>query len=89
MKDGDVLIAMTGAGSVGKVGKMRRVDRRYLVNQRVAIVRPDYNKCVPEYIYHVLSLDFYEKKLYSLGLGAGQPNIGQDGGRQAAQVGQD
>jgi type I restriction enzyme S subunit len=71
----DVLIAMTGAGSVGKVGKMRKVDRSYLVNQRVAIVRPDSSKCIPEFIYQVLSLDYYEKSLYSLGLGAGQPNV--------------
>jgi len=75
LKIDDVLIAMTGAGSVGKVGKMHNVDRRYLVNQRVAIVRPDSSKCVPEFIYQVLSLDYYEKKLYNLGLGAGQPNI--------------
>lgn len=71
----DSLIAMTGAGSVGKVGKMPRLDGRFLVNQRVAIVRPDDSRCVPAFVYFSLSQDFYETKLYGLGLGAGQPNI--------------
>jgi type I restriction enzyme, S subunit len=71
----DVLIAMTGAGSVGKVGKMRRMDRSYLVNQRVAIVRTNIQVADPEYIYQVLSEDKYEEILYGLGLGAGQPNV--------------
>jgi len=71
----DVLIAMTGAGSVGKMGKMRRVDRKYLVNQRVAIVRTNPQIADPEYVYQTLSDDNYEKILYGLGLGAGQPNV--------------
>jgi len=71
----DILIAMTGAGSVGRVGKMRRVNDLYLVNQRVAIVRIHSNLANPEYIYQVLSNGEYEKILYQLGLGAGQPNV--------------
>jgi type I restriction enzyme, S subunit len=71
----DTLIAMTGAGSVGKVGKMPRADERFLVNQRVAIVRPDNSRCNPAFVYFALSQDFYETKLYGLGLGAGQPNV--------------
>ena len=39
----DFLIAMTGAGSVGKPGKMFRKEKEYLVNQRVAIVRNNEN----------------------------------------------
>jgi hypothetical protein len=35
----DVLVAMTGVGSVGKFGKMIVVDQTYLVNQRVGILR--------------------------------------------------
>ena len=71
----DTLIAMTGAGSVGKVGKMPRTEGRFLVNQRVAIVRPDSSRCEPAFVYFALSQDYYETKLYGLGLGAGQPNV--------------
>jgi len=71
----DSLIAMTGAGSVGKVGKMPRMAGRFLVNQRVAIVRPDDSRCDPAFVYFALSQDSYETKLYGLGLGAGQPNV--------------
>lgn len=75
LHQGDTLIAMTGAGSVGKVGKMQRVNGRFLVNQRVAIVRPDDSLCDSDFVYYALSQDFYENKLYALGLGAGQPNV--------------
>ncbi|MGE4530489.1 MAG: restriction endonuclease subunit S [Acidithiobacillus sp.] len=71
----DTLIAMTGAGSVGKVGKMPSIEGRFLVNQRVAIVRPDSSQCDTSFVYYALSQDIYETKLYGLGLGAGQPNI--------------
>lgn len=75
LKQDDILIAMTGAGSVGKIGKMRMQDRNYLVNQRVAIVRVNPNIANPEYVYQVLTDDKYEQLLYSWGLGAGQPNV--------------
>jgi len=71
----DCLVAMTGAGSVGKVGKMWDLHDRFLVNQRVGIVRPNESRCDPNYLFHVLSLERYEKILYGLGLGAGQPNV--------------
>jgi type I restriction enzyme S subunit len=54
---------------------MPRVEGRYLVNQRVGIVRPDKSRCDPRFVYCALSQDFYETKLYGLGLGAGQPNV--------------
>jgi hypothetical protein len=75
LQDRDTLIAMTGAGSVGKVGRMIRVESRFLVNQRVAIVRPDITLCDPVFVNFVLSQNHYEKLLYGLGLGAGQPNV--------------
>lgn len=75
LQDRDCLVAMTGAGSVGKFGKMWGSSGRYLVNQRVGIIRPDEAKCNPIYLYYVLCHDQYEKTLYSLGLGAGQPNV--------------
>ncbi len=71
----DFLVAMTGAGSVGKVGKMRNPDQTYLVNQRVGIVRSDKEKVNPEYLFQVLSDDCYEDYLYQLGVGSGQPNV--------------
>lgn len=71
----DILIAMTGAGSVGKIGKMRSVDKTYLVNQRVGIIRINNKKAIPEYIYQKLACEYYEDYYYGLGLGAGQPNL--------------
>jgi type I restriction enzyme S subunit len=71
----DTLVAMTGAGSVGKVGKMHALDRRFLVNQRVGIIRPNKEAVEPQFLYYTLSQDHYETELYALGLGAGQPNV--------------
>ena len=45
------------------------------MNQRVGIIRPDLSVCDYGYVFHVLSSELYEKILYSLGLGAGQPNV--------------
>jgi type I restriction enzyme S subunit len=39
--------------------------------------------CDPSFIYYCLSQDFYETKLYALGLGAGQPNVS---GKQIAEL---
>jgi type I restriction enzyme S subunit len=75
LRAGDVLVAMTGERSVGKLGRMRKIDREYLVNQRVAIIRPLPDQGDPDYLFHVLTMEKYEKTLSSYGLGAGQPNI--------------
>ena len=74
LKTGDILIAMTGAGSVGKVGKMFNSDGEYLVNQRVGIIRPR-NDIDEMFLYYVLTMPHYENYLYNIGIGAGQPNI--------------
>ena len=71
----DTLVAMTGAGSVGKFGKMPKIKGSFLVNQRVGIIRPNPELADPGYLYYVLIQDRYEEQLYSLGLGAGQPNV--------------
>lgn len=71
----DFLIAMTGAGSVGRAGKMIDFEEGYLVNQRVAIIRPDLSKTDPDYLFYYFSMGYVEKYLYNLGIGAGQPNI--------------
>lgn len=71
----DTLIAMTGAGSVGRVGRMRNHSGDFLVNQRVGIVRPDKHRIDPEYLGYFLLQPKIEQHYYGLGVGAGQPNI--------------
>lgn len=73
--EGDILVAMTGQGSVGRIGKMREIDKTYLVNQRVGIVRVDSNIASPEFIYQQISNSKAEKYYYDLAFGAGQPNL--------------
>lgn len=74
LEQDDILIAMTGAGSVGKFGKMFKKDREYLVNQRVGIIRSNQNVNAI-FLYYILTMPNYERYLYSIGIGAGQPNI--------------
>jgi len=75
LEKNDFLIAMTGAGSVGKTGKMRSMKGSFLVNQRVGIVRVNKELADPELIFQIISQDIFEDRMYQLGLGAGQPNI--------------
>ncbi|WP_182911228.1 restriction endonuclease subunit S [Pseudoalteromonas gelatinilytica] len=76
LQEKDILVAMTGQGSLGRIGKMTNQQGQYLVNQRVGVVRP---KCeddsIADYLFGVLALDEFEQRLYSLGAGAGQPNV--------------
>jgi type I restriction enzyme S subunit len=73
--EGDILIAMTGQGSVGRIGKMREINQIYLINQRVGIVRVDRNVASPEFIFQLISNPKSEKYYYDLAFGAGQPNL--------------
>ena len=73
LRKNDFLIAMTGAGSVGRVGKMFECNDVFLINQRIAIVRPKNDD--KGFLYYWMTMPFVEKYLYSLGIGAGQPNI--------------
>ncbi|NQU63827.1 MAG: restriction endonuclease subunit S, partial [SAR324 cluster bacterium] len=75
LEDGDVLIAMTGQGSVGRVGRIRLGNnQKVLLNQRVGrfIVKSNLNI---GYLYYVISSDYYEDILFNAGLGSGQPNL--------------
>jgi type I restriction enzyme, S subunit len=72
---GDILVAMTGQGSVGRIGKMRGVDKTYLVNQRVGIVRVDKALANAEYVYQYMGRKSIESIYYGLAMGAGQPNL--------------
>ncbi len=75
LKEGDTLIAMTGA-TVGKVGRFPRSHERYFLNQRVGKVyltapeAADYR-----YIYYVLSQDAYVRQMFGIADGSAQANI--------------
>ena len=75
LQKGDILIAMTGQGSVGRIGKMPSVDRNYLVNQRVGIVRINSEMANPEFVYQQIANAGNEKYYFDLAFGAGQPNL--------------
>ena len=71
----DFLIAMTGQGSVGRVGKMISFSPLYYVNQRVAIVRPNTSLINPYFLYKCFATKERENELFNKANGAGQPNI--------------
>lgn len=72
----DILIAMTGAGSVGRVSKFKQKNSmKYYLNQRVGKIIPDKYKLDNEFLFQVLSTKTYEKILFDLGNGSGQPNL--------------
>jgi type I restriction enzyme, S subunit len=71
LKDGDILVAMTGA-TVGKVGKVR-AERPILLNQRVAKIEPV--NADPDFIWSVVSSEKYQKTFFHLADGAAQPNM--------------
>ena len=76
LKDGDILIAMTGQGSVGRVGKLLlNKDEKALLNQRVGKFICDERNLNKGYLYYVISSKEYEKYLFDLALGSGQPNL--------------
>jgi len=71
IKDGDILVAMTGA-TAGKVGRVR-TNRLLLLNQRVAKIDPigaDSN-----FIWSVVSSKEYQERFFYLADGAAQPNM--------------
>ncbi len=73
---GDVLIAMTGQGSVGRVGRVVCMeDDSALLNQRVGKFIPDETKVDLNYLYYVISEPNYENALFMAGSGSGQPNL--------------
>ena len=76
LENGDILIAMTGQGSVGRVGKLyiSTTETPYL-NQRVGKFLVDEENLNKEYLYYVLSCKAYENYLFAAGSGSGQPNL--------------
>lgn len=71
----DVLVAMTGMGSVGRIGVVRGVRESVLLNQRVGVVRGKRSLYDQLFLGCVLTAKHYENTLYDLGVGAGQPNV--------------
>ena len=76
LKDRDVLIAMTGQGSVGRVGRVRLdKNRNVLLNQRVGKFITIADKLDIDYLFYVISTPYYEQILFDAGSGSGQPNL--------------
>ncbi|WP_312140546.1 restriction endonuclease subunit S [Pantoea septica] len=76
LSDGDVLIAMTGQGSVGRVGRLTKPKgTKLLLNQRVGKFIPKKTVACLDYIYYVISSEKYENILFNAASGSGQPNL--------------
>ena len=76
LENKDVLIAMTGQGSVGRVGRIRMENnQRVLLNQRVGKFVCDEKDINLDYLYYVLASSKYQDALFNTGAGSGQPNL--------------
>jgi type I restriction enzyme, S subunit len=72
----DVLIAMTGQGSVGRVGRLKlNKNEKALLNQRVGKFVCDEKNLNIDYLYYILTSDIYQDYLFNTGAGSGQPNL--------------
>ncbi len=79
LSHGDILIAMTGQGSVGKVGKLIINDSEVpYLNQRVGKFIANEVTLNNDYLYYVISSEKYKKILFNAGIGSGQPNLSPD-----------
>jgi type I restriction enzyme S subunit len=75
LKEGDILIAMTGA-TAGKTGRFPATDEECFLNQRVGKVYPkDKSSIDQEYLYQVLSRQGFADEILSLADGSAQGNI--------------
>ena len=72
----DVLISMTGQGSVGRVGKLRiKQGEKALLNQRVGKFICNEISLNIDFLYYTLTSDKYQDLLFNTGSGSGQPNL--------------
>ena len=79
LSNNDVLIAMTGQGSVGRVGRLKlRNNDKALLNQRVGKFVCDEKNINVDYLYYILTSDKYQDYLFNTGAGSGQPNLSPD-----------
>jgi len=76
LDDKDVLIAMTGQGSVGRVGRLKLYDeQKPLLNQRVGKFICDEININIDFLFYILTTDKYQDYLFNTGSGSGQPNL--------------
>lgn len=76
LSDKDVLIAMTGQGSVGRVGRLKlNKGERALLNQRVGKFICDEENLNLGFLFYILASDKYQDALFNAGSGSGQPNL--------------
>lgn len=76
LSNNDVLIAMTGQGSVGRVGKLKlNKSESALLNQRVGKFVCDEINLSKKYLYYILTSQRYQEFLFNAGSGSGQPNL--------------
>lgn len=73
LKQGDILIAMTGA-TVGKIGTISEEVLPALLNQRVGKFKI-INKIIPEYLFYLTSSEFFQIEIRKRAIGGAQPNI--------------
>ena len=74
LKETDTLVCMTGA-TIGKAGrKFNLGNEKYLINQRVAIVRP-FDLKNSDFVYLVCTSKPFRKYVEQIGNGAAQANI--------------
>jgi type I restriction enzyme S subunit len=79
LKNRDVLIAMTGQGSVGRIGKLYLNDGEMaFLNQRVGKFICDEKNINIDYLYYVLTTPEFQKVLFDSASGSGQPNLSPD-----------
>jgi type I restriction enzyme S subunit len=75
LKEGDTLIAMTGA-TVGKVGRFPCTHDRHFLNQRVGkVFLTEADAADYRYLYYILSQDTYVRKMFGIADGSAQANI--------------
>jgi type I restriction enzyme S subunit len=75
LKEGDILIAMTGA-TAGKTGRFPATNEECFLNQRVGKVYPLDNSSIDqEYLYQVLSRQGFADEILSLADGSAQGNV--------------
>ncbi|EOX3822435.1 restriction endonuclease subunit S [Enterobacter quasiroggenkampii] len=76
LNNGDILIAMTGQGSVGRVGRLSfDGNKTPYLNQRVGKFIADEKKLNINYLYNILTTKQYQNILFNNASGSGQPNI--------------
>ena len=74
LKEGDVLIAMSG-NTTCKMGRVSSEFSPSLVNQRVGWIKPISNDIDIDFVYYLLTSESYQKRLWNYATATGQPNL--------------